>query len=171
MHACWRSLNDTCCVVAAQKSAECVSHKILSWCVKVATESAVRSPLLLSKVCACCQQSPSPVLILLFIWQPTPSMATWGSQNSPLYSQQRSSSYRKWGSSMAASPSLNILPPFWMYVDMGSAYLRGLLGDFLKDAARVLFGKWSNPFQKLHRILRIAVHPQHLQEATQCQLQ
>ena len=57
MHACWRSLNDACCVVAAQKSAVCVSHKILSWCIKVATESAVRSPLLLSKVCACCQQS------------------------------------------------------------------------------------------------------------------
>ena len=78
MHACWRGLNDACCVVAAQKSAVCVSHKTLSWCIKVATESAVRSPLLLSKVCACCQPSLSPVLILLFIRQPTPSMAAWG---------------------------------------------------------------------------------------------
>ena len=42
---------------------------------------------------------------------------------------------------MAASPSLNILLPFLMHVDMGSAYLRDLLGDFLKDAAYVLFGK------------------------------
>ena len=32
MHACWRSLNDACCVVAAPKSAVCVSHKILTWC-------------------------------------------------------------------------------------------------------------------------------------------
>ena len=30
-----------------------VSQKILSWCVKVATESLVRSPLLLSKTCVC----------------------------------------------------------------------------------------------------------------------
>ena len=28
-----------------------------------------------------------------------------------------------------------------MHVDMGSAYMRGLLEDFLKDAAGVLFGK------------------------------
>ena len=31
--------------------------------------------------------------------------------------------------------------PFLMHVDMGSAYMRGLLGDFLKNAAHVLFGK------------------------------
>ena len=38
----------------------------------------------------------------------------------------------------------NIMFPFLMHVDMGSAYMRGLLGDFLKNAAHVLFGKWSN---------------------------
>ena len=33
-------------------------RKILSWCVKVAIQSAVRSPLLLSKICACSRESP-----------------------------------------------------------------------------------------------------------------
>ena len=41
-----------------------------------------------------------------------------------------------------------------MHVDMGSAYMRGLLEDFLKDAAGVLFGKWSDP----HQMLRVEHH-------------
>ena len=46
--------------------------------------------------------------------------------------------YGKWGSSMAASPSLNILLPFWMHVDMGSAYMVTHL-EILPP--RVQFGK------------------------------
>ena len=73
MHACRRSLNDACCVVVTQKSAVRVSQKILSWCVKVATESAVQSPLLLSKICACRPESPFPCSYL-FIYMAAHSL-------------------------------------------------------------------------------------------------
>ena len=45
-------------------------RKILSWCIKVATQSVVRCPLLLSKICACSPRSreyhnPKVVRLLL----------------------------------------------------------------------------------------------------------
>ena len=143
MHACWRSLNDACCVVAAQKSAVCVSHKILSWCIKVATESAVRSPLLLSKVCACCQSSLSPVLILLFIRQPTPSMAAWGpskflllpkSPPMPPMRAPRFLLFKILHLLFIWQPTLveYFTSFFVMRMDMGSLHMCSLLGDFLR---------------------------------------
>ena len=89
-------------------------RKILSWYVKMATQSIVQSPLLLSKICVRPLRVPFSLFLYLYLY------------GSPLL---------LW----------NILFTFWMHVDMGSAYMCGLLGDFLKDTTHLLFGKWSNP--------------------------
>ena len=48
---------------------------------------------------------------------------------------------------------------------MGSAYMCGLLGDFLKDAACVLFGKWSNPNVKITITITIIIIRGHRNHA------
>ena len=84
MHGCWRSLNDACYVVAAQKSVMRVSHKsslgASKWQLNLLSEVPCCSP----KSMHALGSPPFPVLIFFFIWQPIPSMAAWGSLKFPL---------------------------------------------------------------------------------------